>query len=124
MMTNEDYMTARQSIDDRMRQLRLAQHAEVAAINTDYDERMMDLAEAYRHQRRKLYQERVRKCQDVTDAYKARRRALWAEERDLVSQWRSQLGTTDGATRLSDPGSGKRTFSDPAGERPNEGGEL
>lgn len=120
MMTNKDYMTARQSIDDRMRQLRLAQHAEVAAINTDYDERMMDLAEAYRHQRQKLYQERVRKCQDVTDAYKARRRALWAEECDLVSQWRSQLGTT----RLSDPGSGKRTFSDPAGERLNEEGEL
>ena len=123
-MTKEDYMTARWSIDDRMRQLRLAQHAEVAAINTDYDERMMDLAEAYRHQRQKLHQEHVRKRQDVTDAYKARRRALWAEECDLVSQWRSQLGNPDDTTHLSDPGSGKRTFSDPAGERLNEGGEL
>ena len=51
MMTREEYMLQKQEIDELMKQTRIAEKKETAAVNEDYDLRLRDLSDAYRRQR-------------------------------------------------------------------------
>lgn len=91
MMTREEYMLRKHEIDEQMKQTRIAQHADTATVNEDYDLRLRDLSGAYRRQRQALYEERNAKQLEIEERYKDKRRALWNEDCELVRQWRQQL---------------------------------
>lgn len=91
MMTREEYMLQKQEIDELMKQTRIAEKRETAAVNDEYELRLQDLADAYRRQRQALFEERDAKRLQIGGRYKDERRALWVKDCELVSQWRSQL---------------------------------
>lgn len=91
MMTREEYMLQKQEIDELMKQTRIAEKKETAAVNEDYDLRLRDLSDAYRRQRQALFEERDAKRLQIEGRYKDERRALWVKDCELVNQWRSQL---------------------------------
>ena len=91
MMTREQYMLLKQEIDEQMKQTRIAEKRETAAVNDEYELRLRDLGDAYRRKRQALFDERDQKRLEIENRYKDERRALWVKDCELVSQWRSQL---------------------------------
>lgn len=110
MMTREEYMLQKQEIDELMKQTRIAEKKETAAVNDDYDLRLRDLGDAYRRQRQALFGERDQQRLQIENRYKDERRALWVKDCELVARWRSQLNIgeitppTGGGQQLNEKG--------------------
>ncbi len=96
MITREQYILQKQDIEERMKQSRLRQQNEIAAINEVFELRLRDCSDEYRRRRQAIFDERAAQRLEIDSKYKDVRRALWAEDVQLVEEWRSGLRVDEG----------------------------
>ncbi|MBQ7987357.1 MAG: hypothetical protein IJ253_02450 [Bacteroidaceae bacterium] len=98
MMTREQFILQKQEIEEQMRQTRVAEKKDLAAVNNEYELRLRDLYDDYRKQRQACLEARGWSRLKVENHYKDQRRKLWVKDCELVSRWRAQLNNVKDET--------------------------